>query len=462
MEKSYIHSIVEYFYDLPYEKLDEATIHQVARTFLDYTGCTVYSIYHNCCRKLVDFFSDICCADGQSPWGIEKNTNCAGAAAANASRTSSLELDDVSGINASVHAGVYVWTAALEAWKKHQCSMQDFIKAIVFGYDICMRVGMLSGESVREFGFHGPGMCGGMAAAATASMILGLSAQETENAICITGSILPLCPFISFIEGADSKDMYGGWGMYQAFFAIAAAKQGITGPKELFESKYGLKPFYCLEKGRDIPFGTEYFINSISFKEFSACFSVHPAVTCVLNLLEKHEIPVDEIASVEVETYPYSYALSMGSCSDSLTGSSARLSVPYCVAFSLIHGDLPPKAFTEESLSDARCLELASRITLKNHIAYGEGPYGIRGSIVRVQMKNGAVFETETKASRWNGVVSDAQLTGKFLMLTQDAFSKEQQETLRSAIFNFNEADCMQKIISLLHCIKPKTEEATE
>ena len=67
MEKSYIHSIVEYFYDLPYEKLDEATIHQVARTFLDYTGCTVYSIYHNCCRKLVDFFSDICCADGQSP-----------------------------------------------------------------------------------------------------------------------------------------------------------------------------------------------------------------------------------------------------------------------------------------------------------------------------------------------------------------------------------------------------------
>ena len=450
MEKTYIRKIIEHFYRVPFEALTETTIHQVKRSFMDYLGCTIYSAKHDCRRPLVDFICDFSAAGNSTPWGLHRKINGAGAGAANACRTSSLELDDVSGVNASVHPGVYVWSAAIEAWKQHPCDMQTFIKAIVFGYDLCIRMGMLSGESVREFGVHGPGMCGGFAAAATASLILGLTEDEAENAICTVGALLPLCPFISFIEGADSKDMYGGFGVYQALFAAEGAKRGLTGPSRVLEGPKGIKGFFRLERGMDMEPGEEYFIDSISFKEFSACFSVHPAMAAILEMQSKHDIAAEEIESAHVEVYPYSYALSMGTDLGQLNQASARLSVPYCVAFALTEGGLPPAAFEEECLKDHRYLSLAERITIGNHLEYGEGPYGIRGTSIELHMKNGAVYTEEALHSRWNDGPTDEQLKGKFLSLTAGALDAAQQSAMLEHIDRMEEPSHLEAVLEMM------------
>ena len=116
MEKSnYLHGLSEYFYNCRVSDFDEETLHQVRRCLLDHIGCSVFPDGYGMCESLVQ---QIMALVPQSPenaavWGEANRTSAWAAAFANAVRTSNIELDDCSGIGASVHPGVYIWSSIL-------------------------------------------------------------------------------------------------------------------------------------------------------------------------------------------------------------------------------------------------------------------------------------------------------------------------------------------------------------
>lgn len=450
MEKTYLRRIAEYFYETELGSMDPVLVQKAGNAFLDYLGIAVYGADRKLCEPIVSWFMSLSGHGISAPYGSNANIHGAGAGAANAARTSSLELDDMSGVNASVHPGVYVWSAAVEAYKAHPCSPEAFIKAAAFGYDICIRFGMVAGENVRNFGLHGPGMIGGLAAAATASMIGGLDIDRAVQAMSITGSLLPICPFVSFIEGVDSKDMYGGWGVFLGLAAVEAAKRGLTGPSEVFEGTKGLKLLFSSPRGLDMPIGETLFITKADFKEFSGCFAVHPAMTAVMTLLEEEPVDPDQVEAVSVATYPYSYALSTGACAGPLNKASARLNLPYTVSYALYNRCLLPDAFTEESLKDKRYLEMMKKVTVSNHEEYGESELGVRGCIVEIRFKDGTARSIEVKNARWSNGTTTEQVEGKFRMLTKGALTEQQQDKI---IRCTKALDCPGSVDGILECL---------
>jgi len=434
--EAYIDRIIDHFYGLKFEDIPDGAVSQVRRALLDYMGCAAYTAHNGCCRGLVETVCALGREGEASVWADGRKFCAAAAAFANAARTSNIELDDVSGIGASVHPGVYVWSAAFAAWQENRCSEEDFIRGVLFGYELCMRMGLLSTQQVRNLGLHGPGMNGAFAALGAAGIIMGLDRKQLRNAFGIVGSLLPICPFISFMEGTDSKDMYGGWGVYLAMFAVRAAKNGQTGPEGILDGKKSLISIYCGEGGKDMPLGEDYMINHISFKEFSACASVHPAMTAVLAMKKKHDFSADDVESVSVETYPYSFALNSG-VGDELNVSSARLSLRYTVAVALYENCLMPGAFTKDSLKNEKYLALRDRVSVSNHTEYGDSAFSIRGCIVEVKLKDGRAFREESLGSRWSKGVTDEQLRGKFRVLSEGAFAQEEKAELEAKIGSF-------------------------
>lgn len=451
MEETYLQKILKHFYTLDMGSLSEKTRRQAGRAFMDYCGIAVYAAKNRCCENLVRFFMDCGAAGSSAPFGEQAAIHGSAAGAANAGRISSLEMDDVSGVNASVHAGVYVWSAAVEAYKAHPCDMDEFIRAALLGYDICIRFGMLATPNVRKYGLHGPGMIGGLASAATASVINGFTMEQTENAIALVGTLLPMCPFISFIEGTDSKDMYGAWGVYQGLLAVEAVKHGLTGPKMLLEGTKGLHLFFDFERGKDIPFGEPYYMDATSFKEFSGCFSVHPAMACLLDMQEALHLKPEDVVSVYAETYPYSYALSKGSDKGPLSPSSARLSLPYCISYTLYEGFLHPDAFKKENMAPgSKYVDFMKKVEVGNHEEYGESEEGIRGCILKIETRDGQTHTHEVLHSRWNGEVTDEMLTGKFDMLTKGHFTKEEREEILSCFLTPLCPENLNRILDML------------
>ncbi|MDY5931343.1 MAG: MmgE/PrpD family protein [Candidatus Ornithospirochaeta sp.] len=434
---SYIDRILDAFYGLRIEDVPEDVMHQVRRCLIDYMGCTAYTAEKDLCAGIIETVKSIS-RDGESTiWGRRGARLCMEAAAfANAARTSNIELDDVSGIGASVHPGVYVWSAAFAAAEKYNPDPDTVIRAVLFGYDLCLRMGLLSTENVRKLGLHGPGLNGAFAALATGGMIAGLTKEEMRNAIGIAGSLLPVCPFISFMSGDDSKDYYGGWGTYLGLVAVNSAKRGLTGPEGILDGSKSLKSIYS-GKEAEGEIARDFLIMKLSFKEFSACASVHPAMSALLALLAEHPFNASDVESVEVETYPYSYQLNSG-VMEPLNVSSARLSLPYTVSVCIETGALLPDAFLPESLSSGKYGSLMDRVRVYEHKEYGDSSFSIRGAIVRVALKDGTRLEKEAIGSRWSKGVSDEDLVSKFRTLSSGAFSKEDQDRIAENAFAFD------------------------
>lgn len=448
MNKNYFEHLADYFYSLELEQLDESAVRQAKRCILDFAGCGIAAARIEKDSDTVLLIRSM--QDGKKEatlWGGKERLSMPLAAFANAVMTTTLELDDATSIGASVHPGAFVIPAVLAAAEKYGASGRELIKAVVFGYDVCNRMGLMSTGKIRDLGLHGPGFLGGLAAVAAAGMLSGLSLKQLSNAFSITASLAPVCPFISFIEGTDAKNLYGGWGVYLAMLAIEMSKIGMTGPQQILDGPKSLKSILASEKGTDVAPGDHYYIEDIVFKDYSACRSVHPTLTAAVVLKEREGFNPDEIEAVLVKTYPYAYDLSK--MVKELNPVSARLHIPYTLAVTLYEGKLGPEAFLPEALANEKYHALMEKVTVENHAEYGSGPFGIRGSVVRIAMRSKKVFEEETHHAKWDKELppTNEELIQKFRILTAPVLTAGEQERAVQMMMNL---EVFEKIDELL------------
>jgi 2-methylcitrate dehydratase PrpD len=437
MANAYFRTLAEHFCALKPADIDNETLHQFKRCLLDYSGCAVFTAAHKFQPALTDLAYSMGPGEGASTvWGEKRLLSPALAAFVNAGRTSHIELDDGSTMGAAVHPGVYVMSAALAAGENTGAENKTIILGVLFGYDVCFRMGLLATERERELGLHGPGLVGGLGAAAAGGFVAGLPVDALCNAFGITGALLPLCPFVSFIEGADSKDFYGAWPGYLGLTAVAAAGRGLSGPEGILDGEKSLRSIFSGEKGTTYPPGEPYFINKTGFKEFSACASVHPAISALLAIMEEHRFKPEEVNIINVSTYPYSYDLTRG-VKEPLNPSSARLSLPWTIAATILDGGLFPGAFFPGRLKDPATSALSRLVKVEKQESYGDGPFSVRGSIVEVRLKDGRVLTKEAKGSRWGDTPSDELLLKKFHSLASCGLDRTCRQDLIDCIFDF-------------------------
>ncbi len=427
-EKSYFRELAEYFHSFTFSDIDADTLHQVKRSLVNYLGGSIYTASHESCQELLQLIRDLNPGAGKANiWADQQPVLPIIAAFSNAARLSSIELND--GTKASAHPGIYVWSTVLATYQRFPVPVEDVIRAVVFGYDVCTRMAMLSIERIRELGLHNPGFVGGLGAVAATGLLRGLSVDQLCNAFGMTASLLPLCPFVGFVEGANSKDLYGGWGAYLAMFAVEAASRGLTGPETVLHGVKSLKTVFQGDTGKEIKPGQPYLINELSIKEFPACFAVNPAIKTVFKLQEKHDIAPDQIKSILVDSYPYSYDLD-GGLPEPLNTTSSRLSLKHSVSAAIIDGEVTPATYTTERLSDPRYVEMRNKVNTSRHNEYGSGPTGKRACIIEITLMDGQVLREEYDSALSVKDNSDEYLLNKFNGLTEEALEKSQQKDL--------------------------------
>lgn len=151
------------------------------------------------------------------------------AALVNATMAHGLELDDVDN-SSSLHPGVVVMPTALAVAESTGASGQEFITAVVAGYDAIVRIGRAAG-AVEQYqrGFHPTATCGAFAAAVTAARLLGLDPVRTANAMGIAGSFA--AGNLEYMaNGAWTKRLQVGGAAQAGVMAAELAATGYTGP----------------------------------------------------------------------------------------------------------------------------------------------------------------------------------------------------------------------------------------
>ncbi|MCC6176618.1 MAG: MmgE/PrpD family protein [Chloroflexi bacterium] len=325
-----------------------------------------------------------------------------------------VEMDDGNS-RASLHGGVTIVPAALALGEQTGASGRAVLAAIAAGYEAAIALGRPLLPGIGAHRLHPPVMVGCFGATAAASRMLGLNVEQTAGALALAAEVLPAGPFEAFTKGAPIKDTYGGWPALVGVQSALLAQAGLAGAVDLFEAPGdGLGPSLLHAPLDTAGFGPdpEEILHN-QYKAYSTCRSVQPTLTAVERL---GPLDPDDVAAIQVETYPYAVGLSDDA--DPTTAIGARTSIPYGVASLLLDGEVYPESFVARALADPRRQALAGRVRASIASDMASSP-PVRGARITVTLTDGTIRRSEVRATRWSGEdpATPEELRAKFRRL---------------------------------------------
>ncbi|MGI8506113.1 MAG: MmgE/PrpD family protein [Solirubrobacteraceae bacterium] len=226
----------------------------------------------------------------------------------------------------------------------HQClSLRAALDAYAEGYEALAAVAAASHPALYDAGWHPTSVCGPVGAAVAASRLLGLPAAQRETAIAVA---LLRAGGTRGAFGTDGKAIQVGLaaaaGVQGALLARAGASvdpRAIHGPLG-FEAVLGAG-WPTADAGAPRP-GAPRAGDSTSairrnwIKLHPSCLGTHAAIDAAVEVRDRGQRRDQD--PIEVIVHPVSrQAAHLDEVTDGL---SAKFSIPYCVAHTLVHG--PP------------------------------------------------------------------------------------------------------------------------
>jgi 2-methylcitrate dehydratase PrpD len=287
-------------------------------------------------------------------WFTGLSSSATGAAWANSAAASALDLDDGHRL-ARGHPGAAVIPTALAIAHETGASLEDFITAIVIGYEVGVTIG------AARLTYGNTGTWAPYAVVATAAALRRTPPHVIAHALAIAGEsapnqLLSSAPAQSpALEGSDVKEGIP-WSVVTGLVALELAEAGWTGPRNILDSPL----FYRVPDA--LPLGSAQHICKVYFKLYACCRHVHAPLDALLHLMHEHRIDAASIDAIKVDVY--GGALRISNTPDPAHLVDIQYSIPYCLALAAVAGPGALLPLTAEALEDEKARALAHRITL--------------------------------------------------------------------------------------------------
>jgi 2-methylcitrate dehydratase PrpD len=362
-----------------------------------------------------------CSAIGQT-----KQLSMQNAALYNGALGNVLEMDDIHR-SSILHPGPVVIPAALAAAQQVGCSVGVFLRGVIRGYEVTIRMGEAIGRSHYAY-FHNTATCGALGAAAATAAIFELSQQQTlwaiGNAGSTTGGLWQMRN-----EQVLTKQWHNAEACRAGLMASFMAKHNLSGPEYILEGPQGI--FAALSEDSCpeafIQTHPSWRIYDCSFKPWPACRHAHPAMDVLQELMREYGFSSDEVAHIDVGVYQDAQVF----CDreNPQTSLEAKFSIQHGLAAMLLWGAPMLAHYLPEAFSQAKCSALRGVIRVQVN-AEIERRYPARfGASCTVRLKNGTQYQREHIDTLGDPEtpLTEAQRHAKAQMLLSHSGISEQQ-----------------------------------
>lgn len=342
----------------------EEVFEKLKYLFLDYVGVTLAGATFT--KEKVDrFLSSSIDSDGTcSLYGLNKKTNIEKALLINGLSAHALDYDD--GTNAGIiHLGSPIFTALLPLLQHRRgITAKDFWRAAIIGYEASFTMALSIQPMHKERGYHATGTCGTIGVAMATAYILKFSKRQIKDAfsaaaLAASGSLKGL------EDGSDYKPYSVGKAALNGYNSALLGFSGYKGPEDVLA---GFQGFIKQMTGLDeielrapMCLGTTA-VEKAYIKPYAACRYCHPAIGVMIDFKKEHNIPPEDIRSVEI--YTYKWAVKKHDHTEIQGVTSAKMSIPYSVAVALIYGKAGMQEYTPEVIADQKVQSLTKRISV--------------------------------------------------------------------------------------------------
>ena len=441
---------------LSYEELGPSVVEQVKRTMVDTMGCAIGGFHSEPAAIARSLAADLA---GSSPARIIGTSGCTTpdlAAFANGVAVRYLDCNDSYFSPGGGHPSDMI-PAVLAVAGPSRSSGPDTITAVALAYEVFCR---LSDEVVASDLGWDQGIFSVIGAACGAAKVMGLSMEQTANAISL--AVAPHLPLGVTRTGELSmwKGCAAASASRSAVFAAQLAARGMAGPDEPFEGRRGLweqavghsvqVPAFPLGDSRED--GDPFRITRTIFKAYPSQIHTQAPIGLALQLRDK--LPLEDISSIHIDTYGVaaSTASSEPEKWDPKTRETADHSIPWLVASALMDGPVNPGSFTDDRIAHPALREIMSRMTLveePDFTARYPAEYNCR---ITITGKNGESHPARTswpKGHR-NNPMSQAEVEAKFRALAGTALSQDRCHRALEALGNLDQLTDLEPVFDSL------------
>ncbi len=391
-DQDFIHDLVGHLVKTPYEALPDSAL-RAAKTFiLDTFGVAIVGTLAPGVGETERILKDWGGKEESSVLVLGGRLPSASAAMLNSFIMHNQEFDC-----AHDRAVIHPFTTALPvalavAEAKGGVSGRELLTAVTLGVDVSCSIGVATQSPMRHFR---PGTTGAFGAVAAAGKVLGFDEATLVNAMGILYS--QICGTLQpHHEGSMVNSMQTGFNARAAVTAVSLAVEGVSGPVEVLEGRYGYLRLFEGEYDADsvlANLGRTWQVEQVGHKPFPCGRLTQGVVEAALSLRERNGISADDVLEAEAVVPPLVHRL-VGRPMErsSPTAQYAKLSIPFVAATALVRGSVFVTDFQGEALRDLEVHDLAHRIRSvqdpDNHDENAMGPVRLR-----IKLRSGGEHE---------------------------------------------------------------------
>lgn len=407
--------LASYANSLKYEDIPAEVLARAKACILDTIAVASFGASLPWCR-IVNEYSVRNSAPGKaSVLGTNLKVAAPFAALANGAAGHAFEMDSLVQPGVGAHIGTALLAPGLAVAQELGSSGRDLLTAFVAGSEILYRVGDASRHSPEKVGFHSPGLTGVFGGAITVGRLMKLDNARMAQALGIGGSLCSGLLEFSKSGGGMVKRLHLGRAAEGALMAATLARDGFTGPAQVFEGKFGFFNVFCDEV--DPPrltagFNSTWHSMKIMMKRYPCHITAHMPVTAVLEIKAAHNISGDDIESIAVVSSEK--MVSHHNILEPQDITMAQYSTPFCVALAFYKEPRDPKEFSDAAIADPKIRALCRKVTLSADTELTKD--NTLATRMIIKLKNGKVITHETL--EFPGMprrpLTDAELREKF------------------------------------------------
>jgi 2-methylcitrate dehydratase len=433
--------IAEFVKATSYAELDDDVVEELKKRVLDSVGIGIGALGEAPVGIVAETVSEMGEEGQSSLWGRAEAASPPQAAMHNTALTRYLDyMDSFLAPGETPHpsdniAGVVACAEEVGA------SGEDLIEAVGVSYEL---QGELAWNApVRDEGWdHVTHTV--LSVAAGAGSVLGLDHEQLRNAVGIAGTAHNALRVTRTGGINEWKGIASANAARNGVHSCLLARNGMGGPKNLFEGQKGWKQVIAGEFEVDLSPGCERVFDTMT-KRYVAETYAQSAVEGIIELADEHEIDHDEVESVHLDTFHGAKLIIGGGEGDRHeveTKAQADHSLPYMLAAALIDREMTNDAYEPERIRSDDVQTLLRKVTVEEDDAFtdrfegGEMP-----ARVEVTLGDGTTHTVEKDgfAGHPNDPMSWEQVEDKFETMTSDRYDEERRDEIVKTVKNLED-----------------------
>jgi 2-methylcitrate dehydratase len=442
-------TLARYATELRYEDLPEDVIRLAKRSILDTVGCAFGGYAAGPSKIAIKLAGDVSSKQAATVLISGVKTSPDLAVFANGVMIRYLDFNDafVSLTHGAGHPSDTI-AALLTPAEFTARSGRDLVTATVLAYEVFCKI-------ADVFDYLGNGIdhstVTGIAAVVGAGRLMGLTAQQMVHAIGITVGGNTATRQGRADELSNWKAFAAADACRKAIFAAQLAQNGMTGPGQVFEGRYGFFKVMDRQPVQPPRLGEPFGIRRAFTKRFPLGQFSQTVAQAAVEVRPFFKDP-DDIQEINIHV-SHSAIKIMADGPDKWrpqTHETADHSIPYAAGLVLIYGKIEPEYYEDPYLHDPRLLDLVNRVKILPSEEADRTEQEFNLCELEVVLKSGArkTVRVEYHRGHFKNPMTDAEMEEKFRLMAQKHLGADRVDNLLRLLWGIESVPQVSTVIA--------------